>query len=77
MSNLLACILAYIIVRDKNDAGIKEMCPTGYFGNLVPRVSHLPAQARQARLGGKMRGPGNEVATFEDQNYSSHVSTSR
>ena len=28
MSNLLACI----IVRDKNDAGIKEMCPTGYFG---------------------------------------------
>ena len=32
MSNLLACILACIIVRDKNDAGIKEMCPTGYFG---------------------------------------------
>ena len=32
MSNLLACILACIIVRDKNDVGIKEMCPTGYFG---------------------------------------------
>ena len=28
MSDLLSCI----IVRDKNDAGIKEMCPTGYFG---------------------------------------------
>ena len=32
MSDLLACILGCIIVRDKNDAGIKEMCPTGYFG---------------------------------------------
>ena len=36
--------------------------------NLVPRVSHLPAQAREergsllSRLGGKMRDPGNEVA---------------
>ena len=32
MSNLLACILACIIARDKNDAGIKEMFPTGYLG---------------------------------------------
>ena len=29
MSNLLACILTCIIMRDKHDAGIKEMCPTG------------------------------------------------
>ena len=26
MSNLLACILACISVRDKNDEGIKKMC---------------------------------------------------
>ena len=32
MSNLLACILACIIARDKNNAGIKEMFPTGYLG---------------------------------------------
>ena len=29
MSNLLACILAYISVRDKHDEGIKEMFSTG------------------------------------------------
>ena len=29
MSNLLACILAYISVRDKHDEGIKKMCSTG------------------------------------------------
>ena len=29
MSNLLACILACISVRDKHDEGIKEMCSTG------------------------------------------------
>ena len=29
MSNLLACILACISVRDKHDEGIKKMCSTG------------------------------------------------
>ena len=29
MSNLLACILACISVRDKQDEGIKKMCSTG------------------------------------------------
>ena len=29
MSNLLACILVYISVRDKHDEGIKEICSTG------------------------------------------------
>ena len=29
MSNLLACILACINVRDKHDEGIKKMCCTG------------------------------------------------
>ena len=29
MSNLLACILACISVRDKHDEGVKKMCSTG------------------------------------------------
>ena len=29
ISNLLACILACIIMRDKHDAGIKQMCSSG------------------------------------------------
>ena len=29
MSNLLACILACISVRDRHDEGIKKMCSTG------------------------------------------------
>ena len=34
--------------------------------NLVPRASHLPAQAS---LGGKMRDPGNEVAKVASRTH--------
>ena len=34
MSNLLACILAYISVRDKHDEGIKKMCSPVYWHKL-------------------------------------------
>ena len=44
MSNLLACILACISVRDKHDEGIKKMCSTGIsFGRskLLQSCSNL------------------------------------
>ena len=37
--------------------------------NLVPRASHLPAQASLASLGGKMRYPGNEVAKVASRTH--------
>ena len=44
ISNLLACILACIIMRDKHDAGIKQMCSSGIsFGRskLLQSCSNL------------------------------------
>ena len=44
MSNLLACTLACIIMRDKHDAGIKQMCSSGIsFGRskLLQSCSNL------------------------------------